>query len=72
METNLIKKAALVVGSRAELARLVGVSKGAVWQWEHERKVPAHQCRAIERATGGDVTAEELRPDIFCDSKKAA
>lgn len=29
------------------------------------RPVPAVHCLAIERATGGKVTARELRPDVF-------
>jgi DNA-binding transcriptional regulator YdaS (Cro superfamily) len=34
--------------------------------------VPAERCGAIERATAGAVTALELRPDVFSDTKKAA
>lgn len=64
MDMNSIAKAASIVGSRQELAKLLGVTKGAVWQWEHERQVPAERCIDIERATAGAVTCEELRPDL--------
>lgn len=43
------------------MARLFGISAQAVCKW---RSVPAERCPAIERATGGTVTCEELRPDV--------
>jgi DNA-binding transcriptional regulator YdaS (Cro superfamily) len=64
MEKNLISLAAQIIGSRSALAKIVGVSKGAVWQWEHERRVPAEHCPVIERATSGAVRCEDLRPDV--------
>ncbi len=64
METNPIKRASEILGSSAALARELGVSKGAVWQWENERQVPAERCPDIELATHGEVTCEELRPDV--------
>lgn len=62
--TNPIAEAAAIIGSRAEMARRIGVTKGAVWQWEHVSRVPAEHCPRIERETGGAVRCEELRPDI--------
>ncbi len=39
-----------------------------VSQWASGVKaVPAERCPEIERATGGAVTCEELRPDIAWD-----
>lgn len=64
MEENLITLASSIVGSRTALARIIGVTKGAVWQWEHERRVPAEHCPAIERATNGIVRCEGLRSDV--------
>jgi DNA-binding transcriptional regulator YdaS (Cro superfamily) len=47
-------------GGKAALAKAIGRSKQAI---NHYRKrVPAHICPLIERATG--VRCEELRPDI--------
>ena len=47
------------------MATLLGVTKAAVNQWKDAgRKVPAEHCPLIERATGGVVRCEHLRPDI--------
>jgi DNA-binding transcriptional regulator YdaS (Cro superfamily) len=51
-------------GSRANLARALGLTPEAVRKWELGR-VPAERCRAVERAVDGVVTAHQLRPDIF-------
>lgn len=32
--------------------------------WKSRGNVPAEHCPAIERATGGKVRCEELRPDV--------
>jgi DNA-binding transcriptional regulator YdaS (Cro superfamily) len=60
-----IDRAADIVGSQVALASLLGVSKAAVNQWKDPgRKVPAEKCPAIEKATGGAVRCEDLRPDV--------
>lgn len=64
MSTNPVTAAAKICGSIAELARRIGVTKAAVWQWENETKVPFERCIDIERAVGGSVRCEELRPDL--------
>jgi DNA-binding transcriptional regulator YdaS (Cro superfamily) len=49
-----------------ELAGALGLTKAAVGHWCNGiRRVPAERCRHIEAATGGAVTCEELRPDVF-------
>jgi transcriptional regulator with XRE-family HTH domain len=51
--------------SQTALAKALGVTQGAVWQWANGRRpIPADRCPAIERATAGAVTCEELRPDV--------
>lgn len=35
--------------------------------WKQRQNVPAEYCPAIERATGGMVRCEELRPDVEWD-----
>ncbi len=63
MDEHPIDAAARVLGSQSALAAVLGVTKGAVSQWKDaERQVPFEHCPAIERATGGLVTCEELRP----------
>jgi DNA-binding transcriptional regulator YdaS (Cro superfamily) len=67
MNTNALalQRAVAITGSQSELARRIGVRQGYVWKWLRSKKVPAERCAAIERATGGAVTREQLRPDIF-------
>ena len=51
--------------TQAELAARVGVTPAAVTQWiSGHRRVPEARCPAIERATGGLVTCEQLRSDV--------
>jgi DNA-binding transcriptional regulator YdaS (Cro superfamily) len=65
MNTDAIRAAAEKVGGQASLARILDVKPPTVNQWvKGERQVPAEQCPAIERATGGAVRCEELRPDV--------
>jgi DNA-binding transcriptional regulator YdaS (Cro superfamily) len=48
-----------------DLAALIGAPSALVSQWKTGvRKVPAERCPAIERATGGAVRCEDLRPDV--------
>lgn len=47
------------------LAAEIDVPAPLISQWRHgTRQVPAERCPDIERATGGAVTCEELRPDV--------
>lgn len=65
---HAIDKAAALVGNQSALAALLGVTKSAVNQWKDpDRKVPAEHCPLIERATGGQVRCEDLRPDVAWD-----
>lgn len=67
-EHSPILKACTVLGGQAELARLLGVTPGAINQWcNGRREVPAERCPSIERLTrekGAVVLCEQLRPDI--------
>lgn len=64
----VLGRAADLLGSSAAIARVCGVSKGAVWQWSLPgRRVPAEHCPTIEKATLGLVRCEELRPDVDWD-----
>ncbi|WP_241132622.1 transcriptional regulator [Achromobacter insuavis] len=56
-----LDRAARIVGTAQELARLLGVSKGAVSQWKLPgRRTPPEYCPTIERLTAGAVRCEEL------------
>lgn len=47
----------------SELARLIGAKPQRVSNWRR-RGVAVSECPAIERATSGSVTVEQLRPDV--------
>lgn len=52
-------------GAAASLARRLGVSPVLISQWRNGvRQVPAERCLDIEKATGGVVRCEDLRPDV--------
>ena len=60
-----IRDACLAVGGQAAMARYLGVTPPTVNQWaKGKRPIPAKRCLEIEKATGGAVTCEELRPDV--------
>ena len=62
---SAIRKACCHVGTQSKLAALLGVSVPTVNQWVHgNRPIPAERCPEIEKATGGAVRCEELRPDV--------
>lgn len=58
-----------MVGGQSALARAIGgtVKQAHVWYWLNTEgaKVPPEHCAAIEAATAGKVTRQELRPDVF-------
>lgn len=54
--------------SQTDLARLISVPAQLMWQWARgKRPVPIERCVAIERATDGAVTRQDLRPDDWRD-----
>ncbi len=64
MNTEAIERACEAVGSKAALARAVGVKPPVIQQWiKGDRPIPAKRCVAIEKATNGAVTRQQLRPN---------
>ena len=56
------------VGSMSELARRLGVSRAYVNDWEKGRKkIPATLVKKLVALSDGEVTAYDLRPDVFYD-----
>lgn len=45
---------------RADLAKQLGITIGAVWQW---KQVPAARVLEVERIT--NISRHVLRPDVF-------
>lgn len=59
-----LERAISICGTQTELARRIGgkIATGHVYYWLKHR-VPEDMCPAIERATAGQVTVKDLRPD---------
>ena len=64
-----VAKAAEAVGGVTQLAKILNISRPAIYQW---KRVPAERVIAIESATGGRVTRHQLRPDIYPEERSAA
>jgi DNA-binding transcriptional regulator YdaS (Cro superfamily) len=59
---NKLEDALVEAGwTKAQLAKHLGVSKGAVSQWDEF--APIKSCVRIETALGGAVTRKDLRPN---------
>ena len=57
-----LQHAIKVAGGVSALAKTLGINKQAVSSW---RRCPPRRATAVEAATGGIVTRERLRPDVF-------
>jgi DNA-binding transcriptional regulator YdaS (Cro superfamily) len=70
MAIEPLKKAVQLLGGQTATAKAVGrgIVQAHVWKWLNSPNPdvmpPAEYCPAIERATGGAVRCEELRPDV--------
>lgn len=62
--TTALARAIRIVGTQQQLADVLGIKSPSITEW-HKRKVPVERCAAIEQATDGAVTRQELRPDVF-------
>ena len=52
-------------GRAASLSRELRIPSVLISQWANGvRQIPAERCPDIEKATDGEVTCEELRPDV--------
>lgn len=57
-----VARAARIVGSPTKLAKILGISRPALYQWN---QVPADRVLAIVVATSNRVGRGALRPDLF-------
>jgi DNA-binding transcriptional regulator YdaS (Cro superfamily) len=60
----LLETAIALLGSQAKLADACGVTQASIWQAKKAGRVSAELALLIERATGGEITARQLRPDL--------
>lgn len=59
-----LDKAIAVVGGQKNLANLLRCSSMTITHWK-SRGIPAERVVDIEEACGGEVTRQELRPDLY-------
>jgi DNA-binding transcriptional regulator YdaS (Cro superfamily) len=67
-----LERAIKRAGGLKKFADSLGVSPQVVFNWRKRRSIPVDRCAAIEKVTGGEVTREQLRPDIFTREARAA
>lgn len=65
-EKLALNRAAELLNGQVGVAHACGYDdRRHVWPWfNSDRQVPPEHCAALERATGGQVTCDELRPDL--------
>lgn len=52
------------LGSQSALAKRIDCAPQVINNWLRRNNVPAEHCPEIEKATGGVVRCEDLRPDV--------
>ena len=62
MRDTALEAAITAAGGTAALARTINVTPQAISQWD---RVPAERVIAVEAATGGAVSRQDLRPDLY-------
>lgn len=60
---DAFEKAIKIAGSKAALARGLGITPWALSKWNFD-KISEERCLSIEEITQKEVKAEQLRPDI--------
>jgi DNA-binding transcriptional regulator YdaS (Cro superfamily) len=66
LSIQALQRARDILGNQTALAAAVGVTQPSVnYMLRSGRRVPAEWCLAIERATEGQVTCHDLRPDLY-------
>ncbi|MHA0917140.1 transcriptional regulator [Kosakonia cowanii] len=61
----VIKTAIDIVGSQKKLGDACDVSQQAVYKWLHNKaKVSPEHVNSIVAATGGEIEAHQIRPDL--------
>lgn len=63
----LVSEAVRILGSQPALARAIGRSQQQVSALcKRAAAISAEDALAIHHATGGEVSASQLRPDLWC------
>jgi DNA-binding transcriptional regulator YdaS (Cro superfamily) len=69
-ETGLaaLDRACEILGNQDALALKLNIRSPSISGWRRRKNVPIERCIDIERATEGQVSRYELRPDVFGDA----
>ena len=62
---SALARAVAMFGSEKKLATAVGIAQQVLNRAVKRGRVSPELAKAIQRATGGAVTANELRPDLW-------
>lgn len=62
---DLIESAIRIKGSEAELGKATGYSQHAIWRAKKVGRTSPAMALRIDAATGGEVSASKLRPDLW-------
>lgn len=65
----ILLEAISAAGGPAEIGKQLGISHAAVAQW---KRCPAERAIQLEKLTGGQVTRQQLRPDLYPETEEAA
>ena len=65
MQDPTIKLAAEKVGGGAKLARKLGLTRQAIYQWD---RIPPERVLQVEEITG--VPRHQLRPDLYPEARE--
>jgi DNA-binding transcriptional regulator YdaS (Cro superfamily) len=66
-EKTALDRACDLFPSQNRFAAAIGVGKTTIpfWRYRSRKGVPGEYCERIEAATGGRITKDQLRPDLF-------
>ena len=68
-----IERAIEVHGSQVKLANAIGCSQQYIsWLLSEAKQISVEKALQVEKATGGEITRHDLRPDVFGKSETAA
>ena len=62
---SLIDAATAKFGSQAKLAKAAGISQAGISHAKIENRVSAELAVIIDKATNGEVSKSDLRPDLW-------
>lgn len=61
---KVFDKAIALCGGTAAVAEHFGICQWAVRKWR-KKQIPSDRCKGLIELSGGKLTFEELRPDLF-------